>query len=92
MRRAMSRLRNGRGGPAIVEVPGDLWNDEVPEPLNYKPVVRTRYGAGPGAREGSRQAAGQGQAAGDLCRAGRALGEGLEAAERARRAARDARS
>src|SRR3954468_11729134 len=26
MRRAMSRLRNGRGGPAIVEVPGDLWN------------------------------------------------------------------
>jgi thiamine pyrophosphate-dependent acetolactate synthase large subunit-like protein len=44
MRRAFSRLRNGRGGPAIVEVPGDLWNEEMPGPLNYTPVVATRYG------------------------------------------------
>jgi thiamine pyrophosphate-dependent acetolactate synthase large subunit-like protein len=47
MRRAMSRIRNGRGGPAIVEVPQDLWNAEVPEPLNYKPVVRTRIAPDP---------------------------------------------
>jgi len=47
MRRAFSRLRNGRGGPAIVEVPGDLWNAEVPEPLNYKPVVQTRIAPDP---------------------------------------------
>jgi len=49
MRRAMSRIKNGRGGPAIVEVPQDLWHAEVPEPLNYKPVVRTRMAPDPAA-------------------------------------------
>jgi acetolactate synthase-1/2/3 large subunit len=49
MRRAFSHLRNGRGGPALVEVPQDLWNEEVPEPLNYKPVVATRCGPDPDA-------------------------------------------
>ena len=44
MRRAFSHLRNGRGGPAIVEVPGDLWNEELPGPLDYTPVTATRYG------------------------------------------------
>ena len=41
MRRAFTRLRNGRGGPALVEIPGDMWNEEVPEPLDYKPVLST---------------------------------------------------
>src|SRR5262245_3069208 len=27
MRRAFSRLRNGRGGPVLVEVPADIWNE-----------------------------------------------------------------
>jgi thiamine pyrophosphate-dependent acetolactate synthase large subunit-like protein len=49
MRRAFSHLRNGRGGPALVEVPHDLWNEEVPEPLAYKPVVATRCGPDPDA-------------------------------------------
>jgi thiamine pyrophosphate-dependent acetolactate synthase large subunit-like protein len=49
MRRAFSHLRNGRGGPALVEVPQDLWNEEVPEPLSYKPVVATRCGPDPDA-------------------------------------------
>jgi thiamine pyrophosphate-dependent acetolactate synthase large subunit-like protein len=49
MRRAFSHLRNGRGGPALVEVPQDLWNEEVPEPLAYKPVVATRCGPAPDA-------------------------------------------
>jgi acetolactate synthase-1/2/3 large subunit len=49
MRRAFSHMRNGRGGPALVEVPQDLWNEEVPEPLNYKPVVATRCGPDPDA-------------------------------------------
>ena len=49
MRRAFSHLRNGRGGPALVEVPQDLWNEEVPEPINYKPVVATRCGPDPDA-------------------------------------------
>jgi acetolactate synthase-1/2/3 large subunit len=47
MRRAMSRLRNGRGGPAIVEVPGDLWNAELTGELDYKPVVKTRIAPDP---------------------------------------------
>ncbi|WP_456843439.1 thiamine pyrophosphate-requiring protein [Bradyrhizobium sp. USDA 4486] len=46
-RRAFAKLRNGRGGPVIVEIPEDMWNEEVPEPLNYTPVLRTRYGADP---------------------------------------------
>jgi thiamine pyrophosphate-dependent acetolactate synthase large subunit-like protein len=49
MRRAFSHMRNGRGGPALVEVPQDLWNEEVPEPLAYKPVVATRCGPDPDA-------------------------------------------
>jgi thiamine pyrophosphate-dependent acetolactate synthase large subunit-like protein len=44
MRRAFSHLRNGRGGPALVEVPADLWHEEMPGPLNYTPVRATRYG------------------------------------------------
>jgi thiamine pyrophosphate-dependent acetolactate synthase large subunit-like protein len=48
-RRAFSKLKNGRGGPVIVEIPADSWNDEVAEPLNYTPVLRTRYGADPAA-------------------------------------------
>jgi len=49
MRRAFSHLRNGRGGPALVEVPQDLWNEEVPEPITYKRVVATRSGPDPDA-------------------------------------------
>src|ERR1700724_508663 len=49
MRRAFSRLRNGRGGPVIVEVPADMWNEEVPEPLAYEPIRPTRYGPDPDA-------------------------------------------
>jgi thiamine pyrophosphate-dependent acetolactate synthase large subunit-like protein len=43
-RRAFSRLRNGRGGPALVEIPLDLFAEEVPEPFAYEPVIATRYG------------------------------------------------
>jgi thiamine pyrophosphate-dependent acetolactate synthase large subunit-like protein len=44
MRRAFSRLRNGRGGPVLVEVPADLWNEELPGPLCYTPVAASRFG------------------------------------------------
>ena len=47
LRRAFTRLRNGRGGPVLVEIPVDLWDEEVPEPLAYTPVLRTRYGPDP---------------------------------------------
>jgi thiamine pyrophosphate-dependent acetolactate synthase large subunit-like protein len=43
-RRAFSRLRNGRGGPALVEIPMDLFAEEMPEPWAYEPVVSARYG------------------------------------------------
>jgi acetolactate synthase-1/2/3 large subunit len=43
-RRAFSNLRNGRGGPALVEIPLDLFAEDVPEPFVYEPVVSTRYG------------------------------------------------
>jgi len=46
-RRAFTKLKNGRGGPVIVEIPADMWNEEVAEPLDYTPVLRTRSAADP---------------------------------------------
>ncbi len=46
MRRAFSRLRNGRGGPVLVEIPADMWTEEVGE-FDYQPVLSTRYGPDP---------------------------------------------
>jgi acetolactate synthase-1/2/3 large subunit len=43
-RRAFSSLRNGRGGPALVEIPLDLFAEELPGPLVYEPAIATRYG------------------------------------------------
>ncbi|MCC7283725.1 MAG: hypothetical protein IT556_15170, partial [Acetobacteraceae bacterium] len=58
MRRAFSRLRNGRGGPVLIEVPSDMWNEEVPEPLAYDPVLPVRYGPDPaGVAEAARMLA-----------------------------------
>ncbi|MPZ55163.1 MAG: thiamine pyrophosphate-requiring protein [Rhizobiales bacterium] len=42
-RRAFTQLRNGRGAPVVVEVPGDVFAEEVPGPITYTPVVVTRY-------------------------------------------------
>src|SRR3984957_3313246 len=46
-RRAFTQLRNGRPQPVVVEIPYDSFDDEVPEPLNYTAVVRTRSGPDP---------------------------------------------
>ncbi|TRZ51139.1 thiamine pyrophosphate-requiring protein [bacterium] len=46
-RRAFTALRNGRGGPVVVEIPSDMWQEEVPEPLDYVPVMSTRCGPDP---------------------------------------------
>ena len=41
MRRAFHHLRNGRGGPVVVELPGDVGTMEVSESaLNYQPPKR----------------------------------------------------
>lgn len=47
MRRAFTRLRNGRGGPVLVEVPSDMWTEELPEPLDYAPVLTARSAPDP---------------------------------------------
>jgi thiamine pyrophosphate-dependent acetolactate synthase large subunit-like protein len=44
LRRAFSRLRNGRGGPALVEIPSDMFAEEMPESWVYEPVIAARYG------------------------------------------------
>ncbi len=49
MRRAFTRLRNGRGGPVVVEVPADLMNEELTGELDYTPVLSTRSGPDPAA-------------------------------------------
>ena len=42
-RRAFSKLRNGRGGPVLVEIPLDIFGEQLPEELAYQPVVAARY-------------------------------------------------
>lgn len=43
-RRAFTQLRNGRGGPCIVELPKDIWGEDAPDDFSYRPAVATRYG------------------------------------------------
>jgi acetolactate synthase I/II/III large subunit len=47
MRRAISVMRMGRPGPAMVEIPADILNEDVPEALieAYRPVKVTSAGA-----------------------------------------------
>jgi acetolactate synthase-1/2/3 large subunit len=47
MRRAFSQLRNGRPQPVVVEIPFDAFDDEVPEPLDYTPVITARSAPDP---------------------------------------------
>jgi thiamine pyrophosphate-dependent acetolactate synthase large subunit-like protein len=46
-RRAFTRLKSGRGGPVLVEVPADIYDEEVPEPLAYTPAAMPRVGPDP---------------------------------------------
>ena len=47
LRRAFTRLKCGRGAPVLVEVPVDVFDEEVPEPLAYKPAAMPRIGPDP---------------------------------------------
>jgi len=40
LRRAFTQARNGRPGPVLLEIPGDLWNEEVPGTISYTPSKR----------------------------------------------------
>ncbi|MFL5282326.1 MAG: thiamine pyrophosphate-requiring protein [Rhodopila sp.] len=46
MRRAFSAIRNGRSGPAIVEIPTDIWNEEIGD-IDYTPIGIHKYGPDP---------------------------------------------
>ena len=90
MRRAFTRLRNGRGGPVIVEIPGRHLE------RGSARAARLHAGSGDALRPRPRPcargrgSAGQGEATGDLCRPGRPLRAGVAAARGARGAARGA--
>ncbi len=47
LRRAFTQARNGRPRPALVEIPTDLFAEEVPEPLSYRPAPRLRTAPDP---------------------------------------------
>jgi thiamine pyrophosphate-dependent acetolactate synthase large subunit-like protein len=49
LRRAFTQVRNGRPRPALVEIPADLFAEEVPEPLHYRPTPKLRFGPDPDA-------------------------------------------
>jgi thiamine pyrophosphate-dependent acetolactate synthase large subunit-like protein len=49
MRRAFTQVRNGRPRPVLVELPADLFNEEVSEPLTYAPAPRLRSAPDPAA-------------------------------------------
>ena len=49
MRRAFTRIKNGRPGPAMVEVPIDLFAEEFEGEINYTPAPRVRTGPDPDA-------------------------------------------
>lgn len=47
LRRAFTALRNGRLRPALVEMPWDVLDEELPDELDYAPVVSTRSAPDP---------------------------------------------
>ncbi|HXT90314.1 MAG TPA: thiamine pyrophosphate-requiring protein [Trebonia sp.] len=42
LRRAFTQARSGRPGPVLLEIPADLWQQEVPGEFAYTPTVRLR--------------------------------------------------
>ena len=55
MRRAFTALRNGPRGPAMVEIPGDVMNEDIGE-IDYVPTHATRSGPDPEAVQAAAQA------------------------------------
>lgn len=47
MRRAFSQLKNGRPGPVLVELPMDVFNEDVPEGWEHEPVPAFRTAPDP---------------------------------------------
>lgn len=51
MRRAFSQLRNGRGGPVLIEVPLDVFREEIDDDFVYVPSFKSRSAPDPAAIE-----------------------------------------
>lgn len=51
MRRAFTQVRHGRPRPVMVEIPSDLFAEEIAEPLLYRPAPRLRSAPDPQAVE-----------------------------------------
>ncbi len=51
MRRAFWQLRNGRGGPVLVEIPVDVFREEVPDDFTYVPSFANRSAPDPASIE-----------------------------------------
>jgi acetolactate synthase-1/2/3 large subunit len=51
LRRAFTQVKNGRPRPVLVEIPTDVFAEEVPEPIAYRPALRTRSAPDPRAVE-----------------------------------------
>jgi acetolactate synthase-1/2/3 large subunit len=49
LRRAFFQLRNGRPGPVLIEVPLDVFREDVPDDWVYQPSYRTRSAPEPAA-------------------------------------------
>jgi thiamine pyrophosphate-dependent acetolactate synthase large subunit-like protein len=47
-RRAFTQLRSGRGGPVLVEIPVDVWNEEI-DAIDYAAARTLRWGPDPDA-------------------------------------------
>ncbi|MBA2595464.1 MAG: thiamine pyrophosphate-requiring protein [Chloroflexia bacterium] len=47
LRRAFTQVRNGRPRPVLVEIPKDIFDEELPGPLAYQPAPRVRSGPDP---------------------------------------------
>src|ERR1700740_697795 len=47
LRRAFTQVRNGRPRPALVEIPTDVFREDVSEPLTYRPAVAARTAPAP---------------------------------------------
>lgn len=51
LRRAFTQVRNGRPRPVLVEFPVDIFDVDIPEPIDYTPAPRTRIAPDPQAVE-----------------------------------------
>jgi thiamine pyrophosphate-dependent acetolactate synthase large subunit-like protein len=47
MRRAFTQVKNGRPRPAVIEIPTDVFQEEIPDQLDYTPAPRHRSGPDP---------------------------------------------